>query len=62
MRRPLPKILALTGTAFALYLATVLYLDWRIPRATVTIQIHPSMVISNPYAQDETGPHQRMTR
>lgn len=43
MKHPLLKILTLIGVALIIYAATVFYLDWRIPRATATVQVHPTL-------------------
>jgi uncharacterized protein involved in exopolysaccharide biosynthesis len=47
MKHPLTKILILTGLTVAIYAATVFYLDSRIPRATATIQVHPTILSRN---------------
>jgi capsular polysaccharide biosynthesis protein len=61
MKRPLLII----GTLLALALITIpavfFYLDWRIPRATATVQIHPSIIAISHGKNSDGTPH-NMTR
>ncbi|MFT6575617.1 MAG: hypothetical protein ACJA16_003821 [Akkermansiaceae bacterium] len=47
MRSHLQKILTLIALASAICAATLLYLDWRPPRATATIKVNPSLIHSS---------------
>jgi len=64
MQHALAKILILILGISAIYGAIVFYFDWRIPRATASVLIHPAMVEKIkmvPY-EDSSGETHYMTR
>lgn len=44
MKPRLTKILIFAVVLSTICVATLFYLDWRIPRATATLQVHPSLI------------------